>query len=139
MPTLKQISCGIELGPGNIRLREYGHKVTDGAVESYIVAPETDIPFHLHITSEGYIAPGLAAYVFIDGEYQCNRNRLRLKCPEYGVSQDQYEIDFNLRQKEEKTTQGTFIAREWTFTPLAIGESASEDENRYITDICRHC
>lgn len=130
MPTLRQITCAIELGPGNTRLKEYGHKVTDGAVEAYIVAPEdaSDIPFHVRITSDGYIAPGLSAYVFMDGEYQCNRNRLRLRFPEDGVSTDEYQIDFKLRQKEEKTSDGTFIAREWFFTPLNTGELAGEVE-----------
>lgn len=130
MPTLRQITCAIELGPGNTKLKEYAHKVTDGAVETYIVAPETsDIPFHVRVTSDGYIAPGLAAYVFMDGEYQCNRNRLRLRFPEDGVSTDEYQIDFKLRQKEEKTSAGTFIARDWFFTPLNAGKSAVEDHS----------
>lgn len=126
MPTLRQITCSIELGPANTRLKEYGYNVTDGAVETYIAAPETDIPFHVRITSDGYIAPGLSAYVFMDGEYQCNRNRLRLRFPEDGVSTDEYQIDFKLRQKEEKTSDGTFIARDWRFTPLNTGLSAFE-------------
>lgn len=130
MPTLKQITCAIELGPGNTRLKEYGHTVADGAVETYIVAPEDsfDIPFHVRITSDGYIAPGLSAYVFMDGEYQCNRNRLRLRLPEDGMSSDEYEIDFKLRQKEEKTSDGTFIARDWFFTPLNTGRFTAANE-----------
>ncbi|KAK0933350.1 hypothetical protein LTS01_026176, partial [Friedmanniomyces endolithicus] len=57
----------------------------------------------------GYIAPGLAAFVFMDGQYQCNRNRLRLKLPEDGVDPSQYEIDFYMRQKEEKAADGRFV------------------------------
>lgn len=127
MPSLRQITCGIELGPGNIRLKEYGHTVTDGAVETYVVAPEIpNIPFHVRVTSDGYIAPGLSAYVFMDGEYQCNRNRLRLRFPEDGVSVDEYQIDFKLRQREDKTSDGTFVARDWCFTPLGTGKYAVE-------------
>ncbi|SMY20022.1 unnamed protein product [Zymoseptoria tritici ST99CH_1A5] len=126
MPTLKQITTSIELGSGDTRLKEYDHRFTDGAVECFILAPETDIPFHVRITTSGYIAPGLAAYVFIDGEYQCNRNRLCLEVPGDGVDPVEYEIDLKLRQKEEKTSDGCFVARDWFFTPLKTGIADSE-------------
>lgn len=119
-------------------MQEYGHKVTDGAAEAFIVAPETsEIPFHVRVTSDGYIAPGIAAYVFIDGEYQCNRNRLGLQFPEDGVSTNEYQINFKLRQKEEKTSAGTFIARDWYFTPLNTGNLVVEFERESLTNTDR--
>lgn len=121
MPTLKQIQCSIELGPSNTKLTEYGARYSDGHVESFIAVPDTDLPFTIHLTSQGYIAPGLAFFVYIDGEYQCNRNRTNLRLPETGVQPSEYETEFRLRQKEEKTSLGTFVARDWTFVKLDTG------------------
>ncbi|CAK3997896.1 Hypothetical predicted protein [Lecanosticta acicola] len=118
MPTLKQITASLELGSSGARLKEYGHRYTDGGVEAFVVVPETDMPFHVHITSSGYIAPGLAAYVYMDGEYQSNRNRQRLQIPAPAMRAEEYEIDFNMRQKEEKSADGLFVARDWTFAKL---------------------
>ncbi|TKA70033.1 hypothetical protein B0A55_09078 [Friedmanniomyces simplex] len=118
MPTLKQINCSIELGSSNAKMKEYGARYSDGAVETFIAVPETKMPFYIHLQTKGYIAPGLAAFVFMDGQYQCNRNRLRLRLPEDGVDPSQYEIDFFMRQKEEKAADGRFVGREWTFTQL---------------------
>ncbi|KXL45360.1 MAG: hypothetical protein FE78DRAFT_134072, partial [Acidomyces sp. 'richmondensis'] len=118
MPTLKQISCFVELGRGRTRLKEYGARYSDGHVESFIAVPDLSVPFCVHVQSEGYIAPGLAVFVFMDGEYQCNRNRQHLKLPGKGVSARQYEVDFTLRQKEEKKANGGFVGREWTFAQL---------------------
>jgi len=123
MPTLKQITCSIECGPSKIKLRE--HQVTwkDGAVSSYLAVPSQHKDFSIHVTSEGYIAPGLAIFVFIDGFLQCNRNRTGLVFPESGTKADQTEIDFRVSQKEEKFfDDGTWIARPWTFADLNIGE-----------------
>lgn len=126
MPTLKQISCSLEVGT-NTRLKEYGHTYTDGGVEAFVAIPDAPIPFRVRVTSSGYIAPGLAAYVFMDGAYQCNRNRQKLAMPTPGSQVDphEYEVDFTLRQKEEKTSDGLFVAREWTFAQLKTGHSLS--------------
>lgn len=122
MPTLKQISCSLELG-SSTRLKEYDHRYTDGGVEAFVAVPDTQIPFHIRVTSSGYIAPGLAVYVFMDGAYQCNRNRQRLAMPGHGSnpSATETEVDFKLRQKEERTSEGLFVAREWTFAQLKTG------------------
>lgn len=123
MPTLKQINCSIELGPSNTKLKEYGARYSDGHVETFVAVPDTDIPFTVHLKSEGYIAPGLAFFVFMDGEYQCNRNRVCLKLPGEGVQPQDYETEFRVRQKEEKTSFGTFVVRDWTFAKLNRGEA----------------
>ncbi|KAK0286181.1 hypothetical protein LTR35_004615 [Friedmanniomyces endolithicus] len=118
MPTLKQINCSIELGSSNAKLKEYGARYSDGAVETFIAVPDIKMPFYIHLETKGYIAPGLAAFVFMDGQYQCNRNRLGLKLPVDGGDPSQYEIDFYMRQKEEKGADGRFVGREWTFAQL---------------------
>ena len=125
MPTLKQISCSIELGPSNVKLPEYGTIVRDGYIETFIAVPDTSIPFTVHIKTKGYIGPGLAFFVFMDGEYQCNRNRTDLKIPSPELEKKDYEAEFRLRQKEEKTGDGGFIAREWSFAKLDRGERMS--------------
>jgi len=122
MPALKQLTCSVELGTGNTKLKEYGARYNDGRVECFVAVPDTDIPFSIHLTSQGYIAPGLAFFVFIDGEYQCNRNRIDLKLPGEGVRPKDYETDFRVRQKEEKTSFGSFVARDWTFAKLQKGD-----------------
>lgn len=122
MPTLKQIKCSIELGPGHVKLKEYGTKYGDGNVQTFIAVPDTDIPFTVHIQTEGYIAPGLAFYVFMDGEYQCNRNRVGLKLPGAAVDVTEYETEFRMRQKEEKNSYGSYVARDWSFKGLNRGK-----------------
>ena len=121
MPKLKQISCSIELGSSNIKLNEYDTQYSDGYVETFVAVPETDLPFTIHVTSGGYIAPGLALFVFMDGEYQCNRNRSNLKLPGGDTPSGDYEIDFRLRQKEENASDCSFVARDWTFAKLQRG------------------
>ncbi|KAK5742932.1 hypothetical protein LTR17_002942 [Elasticomyces elasticus] len=61
MPTLEQITCSIELGSSNAKLKEYGARYSDGTVETFIAIPETGVPFVIHIESKGYIALRLPA------------------------------------------------------------------------------
>ena len=121
MPQLKQISCHVEVGNANMSLPEYSTRYQDGCVQTFIAVPEIDVPFTVHIKTQGYIAPGLAFFIFIDGEYHCNRNRINLRLPDTDISPKQYEVEFRLRQKEEKTTDDTFVTREWTFAKLNRG------------------
>ncbi|KAK4545788.1 hypothetical protein LTR36_002742 [Oleoguttula mirabilis] len=118
MPKLKQLTCAVELGASRTKLKEYGARYSDGVVETFIAVPDTQVPFCVHVQSEGYIAPGLAVFVFMDGQYQCNRNKLRLAMPSDDVPPTQYEVDFCMRQKEEKTAGGTFVGRDWSFAQL---------------------
>lgn len=121
MPKLKQIECSIELGSRNIKLQEYGALYSDGHVETFIAVPNTDIPFSIHLQTHGYIAPGIALFVFMDGEYQCNRNRVGLKLPGEGVDPSLYEVEFRMRQKEQRTGDGSFVGRDWSFSELKTG------------------
>ena len=62
-------------------------------------------------------------FVYMDGEYQCNRNRYNLRIPDASTTSRQTEVDFRVRQKEEIQANGTFIGSQWKFRELNIGES----------------
>jgi len=119
MPSLKDLHCFIELPGTDTKLQEFGTIYSDGHVETFVAVPTGPQPFEIHLSSSNFIAPGLAMYVFIDGVYQCNRNRqnLKLRKPPNRKSL----IDFRVRQKEEQQKDGTMIARDWRFEKLNIG------------------
>lgn len=121
MPRLKDIKCSIELPPENEPLPEYHSVYTDGLVETYVAIPQEPRAFNIHVTSEGFIARGLAVFVFIDGVYQCMRFRGDLVEEDYGSQPQDTEVDFRFRQKEEKVKDDRFIAREWRFDKLNVG------------------
>jgi len=124
MPSLKDLHCSIELGDSHEKLPEYGTIYVDGFVESFVAVPSGPTRFAVRLCSSAYIAEGLAVYVFIDGVYQCNRNRRGL--------QDRRDngkplgrstlVNFLLRQKEERQKNGAMIARPWAFEELNIGK-----------------
>lgn len=121
MPSLKDLTCSVELSDGNKPLQELGTVYNDGSVSTFIPIPKNKAQaFTVHLTSSKFIAPGLALFVFIDGVYQCNRNRqdLKLRTP---LSRRSL-VDFRVRQKEEKQTDGSMMAQEWTFEGLCKGE-----------------
>lgn len=62
-------------------------------------------------------------FVWMDGDYQCNRNRVDLAIPSLdGTSNPgQTEINFRVRQKEIKQPDGTFCGQQWKFRELNIG------------------
>lgn len=119
MPTLKQITCSVVVGGGEVKINEYGHIYNDGAVECFIPVPGNEASFHIHLYSTGYIAPGIAVFVYIDGKYQCNRNKP-------STAQRNHRIDLQLRQKEDKLHTGDFVGRGWSFTDLKRGAYMEE-------------
>jgi hypothetical protein len=123
MPSLKQLTCSIELGSTHTKITEYGNDYGDGHVTSYVAVPAEEVNFSIHLTSSGYIAPGLAMFVYMDGHYQCNRNRRGLVVPGEKVKPEQFEIDLRVRQKESKQPDGSFLGRDWSFHGLNLGES----------------
>ncbi|KAL1393760.1 hypothetical protein HDK64DRAFT_315352 [Phyllosticta capitalensis] len=131
MPRLKDIKCSIELPPENEPLPEYHSVYTDGLVETYVAIPQEPRAFNIHVTSEGFIARGLAVFVFIDGVYQCMRFRGDLVEEDYGSQPQDTEVDFRFRQKEEKVKDDRFIAREWRFDKLNV---AATDAKAHRTD-----
>lgn len=114
------------------QLAEFGTAYGDGCVETFVAVPEQPQSFAIRLSFSEFIAPGLAMYVFIDGAYQCNRNRqgLKLRKPLDRKSL----VDFVVRQKEEFQEDGTMIARDWNFERLDIGELI------HVTiSLLRHC
>ncbi|KAI9709326.1 MAG: hypothetical protein M1820_003446 [Bogoriella megaspora] len=118
MPQLKQLNCQIELSGSDLPLREYHTRYGDGFVDTFVAIPAENAKFNIHLTSHGYIAPGLGIYVFIDGVYQCNRFRNDLVIPDGHSPAYATEVDFRVRQKEEPRGGGSFTGREWTFEKL---------------------
>ncbi|KAL8790833.1 MAG: hypothetical protein Q9213_000457 [Squamulea squamosa] len=123
MPTLKQLTCTVEWsasGP-SIPLQEYGTTYFDGLVETWIAIPPISTPFSIRLLSQGYIAPGLSMFVYIDGEYQCNRGRNNLKIPTSTSQKHHTNVDFVVRQKEESLSDGNFLGRQWIFGSMIEG------------------
>jgi hypothetical protein len=128
MPSLKQLTCTIELGSSHTKVAEYGKDYGDGHVTSYIAVPSEEVNFSIHLTSQGYIAPGLAMFVYMDGQYQCNRNRRGLQVPSKGVRDEHVEVDLRVRQKESKQADGSFLGRDWTFAGLNLVSADKVEE-----------
>jgi hypothetical protein len=134
MPTLKDLTCAIELSESQRKLQEFGTTYGDGSVETFVPVPSKPQSFSIHLTSDRFIAPGISMYVFVDGVYQCNRNRQELKLKK---GSDRHPVvDFRVRQKEEKQKDGSMIARPWKFEKLDTSEF-SKDPHRHSTDYVR--
>ena len=121
MPTLKQLTCQIELAGSNLPLREHQTSYGDGLVETFITVPSAQTGFSIHLVSHGYIAAGLGMFVFMDGVYQCNRYRRGLIIPTEECPTALTEVDLRVRQKEDPKGEGHFIGRDWTFERSNIG------------------
>lgn len=123
MPKLNQLTCHVE-GPGNTPLLEYQTAYKDGCVETWIATLPSGVPFTIRLSSKGYIAPGLAMFVYVDGVPQCNRNRTNLMFPSPNSPRSATEIDIRVRQKEERVgrEREKWIARDWMFAKFNTGE-----------------
>ena len=122
MPSLRQLTCQIQWANTGAPFQEVDTVYGDGVVETYVAVPGHPQPFMIHLTSRGYIAEGIATLVYIDGEYQCNRNRLNLKPWKGGEARNRTEVSFRLRQKERTLGDGNFIGREWRFDRHGSGQ-----------------
>lgn len=129
MPTLKSLTCHIENGRTDLPLEEWGTFYQENLVESYIAVPNKDEPFSVHLTSDEYISPGLAMFVFIDGTHQCNRNRRDLVQPGKNTMSSESTVDFRVRQNEERIDDDYFLGRQWTFKELQKGMQDFSDRN----------
>ncbi len=119
MPLLKDLMCSIELSESQKSLQEFGTVYGDGVVETFVPVPRRPQAFSVHLTSTKFIAPGLSIFVFVDGIYQCNRNRRGLEVRTGSDSRSL--VDFRVRQKEERQKDGSMIARQWNFDELDTG------------------
>lgn len=128
--------------PEGTQFKEVGTTYGDGIVETYIPIPSNKPQrFYVHVRSKGFIYEGLAVVVFVDGVYQCNRNRLNLTKPKTGQasksseipvhksgprkgkSVNLTEIDFNLRQEEKQLdSQEYFLGSDWRFDDFNAGK-----------------
>lgn len=115
MPTLKDLVCHVQWADTNSAFPEYGTIYGDGLVETFIAIPNHPQAFTVRLTSRKFIFEGLAMIVFIDGNYQCNRNRVNLQPPKKGLPRNRTEIDFTVRQKEKPLGDGTYMGRDWRF------------------------
>lgn len=119
MPLLKDLNCSIELPDPPTPLQELATTYGDAVVETSIRVPHAQQKFTIHLSSRNFIAPGIAMYVFIDGVYQCNRNRQNLE-PRRPLDRRSL-VDFRVRQMEQRRGDGSMVAREWTFGELGSG------------------
>ena len=138
MPTLKQLTCQIELAGSNVPMREYQTCYGDGFVETFVAVPSPQTRFSIHLTSQGYIAAGIGMFIFMDGVYQCNRYRNGLIIPTNDSPNAMTEVDLRVRQKEEAKGGGHFIGRDWTFEKLntSAPENNSNHHSLFCTDYC---
>ena len=116
MPSLRKISCQL-LWPQGTAFKEYATTYGDGIVETFVAVPSDKTQkFSIRVTSKGYIYEGLAVVVFIDGVYQCNRNRVDLVRPKKNLPSERTEIDFCIRQEERRLKdEGHFLGSDWRF------------------------
>ena len=122
MPSLKSLICHVEWSYTGTPLPEYMTTYNDGHVSTYIAVPPTSTPFTIHLRSDGFIAAGLAMFVYIDGIYQCNRNRLNLRAPSQDIPRSATEVSFRVRQKEESKGESHFEGKAWRFEKAMIGK-----------------
>ena len=136
MPTLKQLTCRIKWTGCDVELKEYQPTYGDGFVHSYIAVPPFSTPFYIQLTSCGFIAPGLAMFVYIDGEYQCNRNRCNLRTADEAAVNRQTEVDFVVRQQEKPVRGGHFLAKEWRFKQAGMAGPGGQFPSMPHTTAC---
>jgi hypothetical protein len=103
MPTCNKISGAIILPPTDTPLPEYHRRYLDSSVSVYVPVPDIPIlhaapSFNIQLWTDGYIAPGLAMFVYIDGRYQCNRSK-RMPPPGLGRGDGNGGIEMRVRQK----------------------------------------
>lgn len=122
MPTLRKLTCKVEWSDSDIPLAEHNTSYADGFVKTYIAVPSRPTPFSIRLRSNGYVAPGLAMFVYMDGVYQCNRNRHSLRIPDGTSTRKHTEVNFHVRQKEEMMQDGTFRAKPWRFQKFDVGQ-----------------
>ncbi|KAL1965323.1 hypothetical protein VTN77DRAFT_5925 [Rasamsonia byssochlamydoides] len=122
MPTLQNLICQVEQADTK-PFTEYATTYGDRVVESYIAIPPGSTPFAISLKSNCFISEGLSMFVFIDGLYQCNRNRCDIALPEpcaiaSGTPQRGTSVEFRVRQKEEYLPTGECVGKAWCFAPL---------------------
>lgn len=132
MPKLKNLVCQVQWAKTGVPFPEYDLRYGDGVAEVYITVPNYPQAFRIQLTSTAFIHEGLAAFVYIDGRYQSNRNRVNLLPPKRGRPRDRTEINFILRQKEQSLGDELYMGREWRFDDHNIGNNSLVSPNMLI-------
>ena len=122
MPILKDLACHVQWAETGSAFPEYGTIYGDGIVETYIAIPSHPQVFTIRLSSRKFISEGLAMIIFIDGRYQCNRNRVNLEPAKKDLPENRSRVDFLVRQKEKPLGDGTYMGREWRFDDTNLGE-----------------
>ncbi|RVX68024.1 hypothetical protein B0A52_08435 [Exophiala mesophila] len=147
MPALRDLVCHVQWASTDSPFPEYATQYGDGVVETYITIPSHPQSFTVRLFSTKFIADGLSMVVFIDGNYQCNRNRVNLRPPKDGQAKHLSEIDFTVRQKEKPMGDGKYMGREWRFDnhnivpniPEGVKESHFDDLGTIEVLVLRCC
>ena len=118
MPTLNHVTSTVRLANAlDEPVPEYATAYSDRAVSAYIAIPQHRSWFEIHLDSDGYVAPGLAAFVYVDGTYAGNKNAVgfaprRANC--LRLVFDGFE--------ELAEDGGSVTKRNWWFEEFNIGE-----------------
>src|ERR1700710_367066 len=133
MPTLGDLTCRVErTDPDHTPLEEHATTYGDKLVESVLKVPLEPTPFTISLVKHSYVFEGLSMFVFIDGIYQCNRNRcdMRYSDESFRSSESCHRggvVDFRVRQKEEYLRTGECVGKAWTLMPF--------DASRFQMDV----
>lgn len=121
MPVLNQLECYIKLADSGLRLIEYDTWWGANAVECYVAIPNQPSPFKIQLDCKGYVSPALAAYVYMDGVYQCNRFNKGPLPPEDARTLDDTKMGITLTGKEYYLQGSRQIQQPWRFEKLNVG------------------
>lgn len=123
MPTLKDLTCSVEIGKYDQKLTEFQLQYEDAFAVCHIVVPEEPTTFSIHLTSQGFIAESILAMIWIDGVYQCNKLHTNLRPP---TPEDPRGKQLNLRMRQmirPTGEDGVFTGSQWVFDRVQIGNS----------------
>jgi hypothetical protein len=116
MPSLGYLTCNVLLAKDSTPFTEYATKYYDSAVETYIAVPDEPSKFYISIRSSTFIASGLAAFVFIDGKYQANRNHRGF------TERNHVKYDVMFTGAESKDILGRDVVSVWWFDSITFGK-----------------
>jgi hypothetical protein len=130
MPTLNHITCTVQLANAlDDSVPEYATAYGNGIVSAYIAVPQHRTWFEIHLESDGYVAPGLAAFVYVDGTYVGNKNTVSLSQTE------EHQLQLVFDGFEELSDDGGNVTRRgWWFEEFIVGEFLDQ-RRRPRTDV----
>ena len=118
MVKLNSLTCTIDSSPPDLPLQEFNPTYGDGFVSTYVLLPPSPGSLSVHLKSLEPVSTGLAVVVFIDGVFQCARHEVSL------TGAPLLDVEFRIRQREDRLAGNQFVAREWRFEKISTGETA---------------